>query len=843
MNWPLSALLKLLTPAAGSLQWLETEKDIDGIRHTYQEDVNFIVITSPDNLAEAIALFGASRVFTTEQMKGLQAPTVLLYRFFEQPGFNAVSKNMDNSSRVADDNQRLCHSNTFNDLFVASTRAQTTLMIYQPPNRALAAITDPLKHVVLETTQKQSAPVKPAAPVVSSKAAWLEQAQVLRTQGNLLQAQAIEAQWGESLATSTPPNQAVATKPAASIKATKTNKRTKTKKKNKKNASMSGLAALAEEAEKQSPLVVSSEEEQLDRLCSAILNGQKTALEALLNFPFTTLKTYSELTPNQCLAKNLPAVTLFTYLTKQQQQTLNLPAPFLALLVDYARHLHNRVAIKQDAFIALLNYRPTPTTVPLALPLLRALNKEENAYDIIKNYKQQRRNKLSLLLSEGQLSALAILMQLDLINIPDHDGNTPLHIAAACGHSDMVQLLLANGVDTNVVNNEGITPLHVAAYKGHINIVQMLLNTGTDLNVANQTGDTPLHLAAAEGHEEIVKMLLAKDIDVNVSNKKNATPLLWAVKNGHVNIVQMLLNKGANPNIAIQGGMTPLHVAAEAGQDEIVKMLLLAKDIDINVSNEKNVTPLFWAIENGHVNIVQMLLNKGANPNIAFQGSVTPLHWAAIKGHVDIVQMLLDNGADPTVATPKGATPLHFAAEAGHDEIVKMFLAKDIDVNVSSEENVTPLFLAAQNGHESTVQRLLNNGADPTIANQAGDTPLHLAAKKGHINIVQILLDKDANPNVANQAGETPLSLAEQEKNKKIIQMLLARNSNANSTIKESTVPLHLTEKKEANDIDKTSAVHNKGLTDNVHSFYGISKKPKQSSQEQQRNTASNKAG
>ncbi|WP_419421541.1 hypothetical protein ACNVED_16265 (plasmid) [Legionella sp. D16C41] len=79
------------------------------------------------------------------------------------------------------------------------------------------------------------------------------------------------------MTTSTPPNQAVATKPAASIKATKTNKRTKTKKKNKKNASMSGLAALAEEAEKQSPLAVSSEEEQLDRLCSAILNGQKNS--------------------------------------------------------------------------------------------------------------------------------------------------------------------------------------------------------------------------------------------------------------------------------------------------------------------------------------------------------------------------------------------------------------------------------------------------------------------------------------------------------------------------------------------------------------------------------------
>ncbi|WP_419421542.1 hypothetical protein ACNVED_16270 (plasmid) [Legionella sp. D16C41] len=38
------------------------------------------------------------------------------------------------------------------------------------------------------------------------------------------------------------------------------------------------------------------------------------------------------------------------------------------------------------------------------------MNKEEDAYDIIKNYKQQRRNELTLPLSEGQLSVVQMLL-------------------------------------------------------------------------------------------------------------------------------------------------------------------------------------------------------------------------------------------------------------------------------------------------------------------------------------------------------------------------------------------------------------------------------------------------
>lgn len=44
----------------------------------------------------------------------------------------------------------------------------------------------------------------------------------------------------------------------------------------------------------------------------------------------------------------------------------------------------------------------------------------------------------------------------------DEDGNTPLHIAAECGHVNIVKMMLSRGADISVVNKEKKTCLDVA---------------------------------------------------------------------------------------------------------------------------------------------------------------------------------------------------------------------------------------------------------------------------------------------------------------------------------------------------------------------------------------------
>lgn len=63
--------------------------------------------------------------------------------------------------------------------------------------------------------------------------------------------------------------------------------------------------------------------------------------------------------------------------------------------------------------------------------------------------------------------------QQDLVNTPDHYGNTPLHLA--CQYKVMVEILLKAGGDAGRENNNGKTPLHVAIEnKASLKVVRML---------------------------------------------------------------------------------------------------------------------------------------------------------------------------------------------------------------------------------------------------------------------------------------------------------------------------------------------------------------------------------
>lgn len=60
-------------------------------------------------------------------------------------------------------------------------------------------------------------------------------------------------------------------------------------------------------------------------------------------------------------------------------------------------------------------------------------------------------------------------------------------------------------------------------------------------------------------------------------------------------------------------GWTPLHLSVQ--KDCLpVSLLLLEAGVDINAVDNNERTPLFLAVANGHLEIVQLLLRNGANP-------------------------------------------------------------------------------------------------------------------------------------------------------------------------------------------------------------------------------------
>jgi len=59
---------------------------------------------------------------------------------------------------------------------------------------------------------------------------------------------------------------------------------------------------------------------------------------------------------------------------------------------------------------------------------------------------------------------------------------TPLHLAAAKGHIETMQLLISNGACVNSSDKCGGKPLHLAAYQGHNNAVELLIENHAEIN-------------------------------------------------------------------------------------------------------------------------------------------------------------------------------------------------------------------------------------------------------------------------------------------------------------------------------------------------------------------------
>ncbi|KAL7656775.1 hypothetical protein ACMYSQ_005847 [Aspergillus niger] len=195
-----------------------------------------------------------------------------------------------------------------------------------------------------------------------------------------------------------------------------------------------------------------------------------------------------------------------------------------------------------------------------------------------------------------------IVKELRELRLPMHcrEPEVLLSVTAA-GNKGAVWLLLTHSdMRTEITNHNGQTPLSLAAENGQEDIVQMLLERGASIDTKNSDSQTPLSLAAANGHERIVQMLLKRGATTETKSSIDQTPLSSAAENGHEKIVQMLLDVGAAIEVKGQWGeRTPLSLAASNGHEGIVQ-LLLVRGAANKGSDQWLQMPLWKAIENGH---------------------------------------------------------------------------------------------------------------------------------------------------------------------------------------------------------------------------------------------------
>ncbi|KAI0437967.1 ankyrin repeat protein [Xylaria telfairii] len=152
---------------------------------------------------------------------------------------------------------------------------------------------------------------------------------------------------------------------------------------------------------------------------------------------------------------------------------------------------------------------------------------------------------------------------------------------------------------------------------------------------------------------------------------------------------------GGNPP-----SFTLLHLAAYLGSIPWAKLLVSKHPRLVSRKDNYGRTPLPWAVNQGHREMVELLLDHGARVNGKDRGSLTALHIAVTRQRKEVVSMLLDQGARLEVETEHGDTPLTRAIQVHSKEIIQILLERGARV----DKLPTPPGLASLGGPTDPMQ-------------------------------------------------------------------------------------------------------------------------------------------
>lgn len=369
------------------------------------------------------------------------------------------------------------------------------------------------------------------------------------------------------------------------------------------------------------------------------------------------------------------------------------------------------------------------------------------------------------------------------------ESETVLMTAAKTGNAEILEMLLSGteeltlfaAADPNAIEGwKGQTALMWAAALGHHEAVNVLVAHGADLdqhsafiNIATVDANhfqggfvysrlprgrmTALHFAVRQGQYDSVKTLIELGADIDILEDDGVTPLLMATVNGHMDIAGLLLDSGADPNISDKWGRTVLFIATDM------------HTIDANPRPAPLLVDTLTSVD-----IVKLALAKGAKPgplltrglpawatiggdhNPILQEGSTPFFRSVMSGDLELMAILIAAGADPTLGTAERegrvngdgeTTPTNgdtsvFMAAAGVGWRPTLSRGREIDAI-------------------TTMKMLMDDyGADINGANQYGTTALHGAVVRASEPIIRFLAENGANFNAEDHRGLTPLDIA-----------------------------------------------------------------------------------
>lgn len=285
----------------------------------------------------------------------------------------------------------------------------------------------------------------------------------------------------------------------------------------------------------------------------------------------------------------------------------------------------------------------------------------DNMIDIIKYILDNFELRLDVVDSDGKnilfepikydnIELLKVLLEynkkiigLDIINMHDNNGNTPLSYSCILNNMNAFVILYKNNANIDTIDNNSSNIYEILFKYNRTKMILYLLkeeySKNNHLDTFTKNNESILHLALTYENNEVMAFLMNLNLSksfLNIQeNEYGITALMQSIIINNNNVVMKLLEKGVNYNTSDFIGNTALHYCLYEKNFDILQKLITYDNIEYNYSNSTGDIPLHLCFYNMNITNMNEKYNyeeifikilKNSNCNHMNNVGLTPVH-------------------------------------------------------------------------------------------------------------------------------------------------------------------------------------------------------------------------
>lgn len=354
---------------------------------------------------------------------------------------------------------------------------------------------------------------------------------------------------------------------------------------------------------------------------------------------------------------------------------------------------------------------------------------------------------------------------------------TLLQLAAYYGSEKCFRFLLENGADPNLEDYIGLKVMHFAVLGGSHMIIQTLQKLGYSFDIGSIS-------LVVECYRFPLFQWLNSVISINYEESflQTGTIIHRAASGNNILILLFLISKGFNVNVFDNLNLTPLFYAATNRSIDAINLLLSHKDIIWDLADKFKDTPLHGAAKSNDCDSFNALMkHKDANINVKDFHNKSPIKYCIGDGKYDVSKMIFSKYKDEYDFDEVDHLGENLSFTASFSGFLNTFTLvcenERVNLNVPRFDGFYSIHLIVASNKTDFVRVYLDQErADPNLITE-GTAPLHIAAKKNFHEIVQLFVNnKKTNVNLKDDSGMTPIHIAIQHNNFEAVKILMESN-------------------------------------------------------------------